>query len=87
MFVTAADFQTPWFSYDRPRFVNFGIIGFILAHEVNHGFDNKGHLYDKNGERLGWLSAMAGEYYNKRQDCFVEQFNKYPIDKNTNRKI
>lgn len=43
-------------------------------------------MYDENGDFLGWFSAMA-DAYDKKQDCFVEQFDNYPIDTKTNRKI
>ncbi|XP_032679462.1 neprilysin-2-like [Odontomachus brunneus] len=84
--ITAADFQSPLFDYGRPQNINFGIIGVVMAHEVNHGFDDTGHLYDKNGDFMEWLSTMA-EAYNKRAECFVEQFNNYPIDKMSNKKL
>ncbi|XP_014470512.1 PREDICTED: membrane metallo-endopeptidase-like 1 [Dinoponera quadriceps] len=84
--ITAADFQSPFFAYGRPQTINFGIIGFIMAHEVNHGFDDTGHLYDKNGNFMEWLSTMA-DAYGKRAECFVEQFNNYPIDKISNKKL
>ncbi|XP_011861285.1 PREDICTED: neprilysin-11-like [Vollenhovia emeryi] len=82
--ITAADFQSPWFSHDRPRAVNFGIIGFVMAHEVNHGFDDRGSLYDKNGE-FTWttLLLMLATTYEEKQNCFVNQFNNYTIDKKT----
>ncbi|XP_024884012.1 neprilysin-like isoform X1 [Temnothorax curvispinosus] len=81
--ISAADFQSPLFAYGRPQVINYGIIGMIMGHEVNHGFDNRGHLYDKNGNAVEWLSAMA-EAYGKRAECFVEQFNNYSIDKTSN---
>ncbi|XP_012528718.1 membrane metallo-endopeptidase-like 1 [Monomorium pharaonis] len=84
--VTAADFQSPWYADGRPQSVNFGTMGFIIAHEINHGFDNTGYKFDKDGEFLGWFSSMA-DSYDKKEDCFVEQFNNYPIDKKTNEKI
>ncbi|XP_011689428.1 PREDICTED: neprilysin-like [Wasmannia auropunctata] len=83
---SAADFQSPMFAYDRPRAINYGIIGTIMGHEVNHGFDSRGHLYDKNGEFVEWLSAMS-DVYGKRAECFVEQFNNYPVDKESNYKV
>ncbi|XP_039303855.1 endothelin-converting enzyme 1 [Solenopsis invicta] len=79
----AANFQNPFFAYGRPQAINYGIVGSTMAHEVSHGFDDTGHLYNKNGEEVEWLSAMA-EGYSKRAECFVEQFNNYPIDKESN---
>lgn len=45
-----------------------------------------GHLYDKNGDFTEWLSAMA-EAYDKRAECFVEQFNNYPVASNKKLKV
>ncbi|XP_011689427.1 PREDICTED: neprilysin-1-like [Wasmannia auropunctata] len=83
---SAADFQSPLFAFDRPQAINYGIVGTIMGHEVNHGFDDSGHLYDNHGEIVEWLSAMA-DAYGKKAECFVEQFNNYPIDKESNYKI
>lgn len=84
--LSAADFQSPFFAYGRPQAINYGIVGVIMAHEVNHGFDDEGILYDKNGDFVEWLSIMSREY-GKRANCFVEQFNNYPIEKNSNKTI
>ncbi|CAK9816371.1 Endothelin-converting enzyme 1 [Anthophora quadrimaculata] len=84
--ITAADLQSPMFSPNRPWYVNFGIIGLVMGHEVNHGFDDSGHLYDEEGNEMEWLSAMA-EAYNKRAKCFVDQYNKYSIIKGENMTI
>lgn len=78
--ISAADLQNPLFDSTRPWNSNFGIIGSIIAHEVNHGFDDSGHLYDRTGRPTEWLSAMASAY-NKRAECFVRQFNNYEIVK------
>ncbi|KAL0120359.1 hypothetical protein PUN28_008190 [Cardiocondyla obscurior] len=79
--LSAADFQSPLFAYNRPQVINYGIVGTIMGHEVNHGFDNDGHLYDKNGELVEWLPTMTEEY-SRRANCFVQQFNKYANENN-----
>ncbi|XP_018307444.1 membrane metallo-endopeptidase-like 1 [Mycetomoellerius zeteki] len=81
--LSAADFQSPLFAFGRPQAINYGIVGTIMGHEVNHGFDNSGHLYNKKGKIVEWLSAMA-EAYGKRVECFVEQFNNYAINEMSN---
>jgi len=45
-----------------------------------------GITFDKNGNPAEWLSIMSQEY-GKRANCFVEQFNNYPIEKNSNKTI
>ncbi|XP_039304959.1 endothelin-converting enzyme 1 [Solenopsis invicta] len=84
--LSAADFQSPLFAYDRPQVINYGIIGVIMAHEVNHGFDNFGYAYNKNGNLIKLSSAIT-EAHDKRTKCFVEQFNNYSISKKSNYKI
>ncbi|XP_036145439.1 endothelin-converting enzyme 1 [Monomorium pharaonis] len=76
--LSAAIFQSPFFAYDRPRAINYGIVGTIIGHEVNHGFDDDGYEYDKNGNIVEWSPAMA-EAFGKKRECFVEQFNNYSI--------
>ncbi|XP_054014746.1 membrane metallo-endopeptidase-like 1 [Hylaeus anthracinus] len=81
--ITAADFQSPFFALNRPWNINYGVIGVVMGHEVNHGFDDSGRLYDRKGKPMEWLSAMAAAY-DKRAMCFVDQFNKYPLVKGKN---
>lgn len=80
--ITAADFQSPLYSPEQPWYTNFGIIGFIMAHEVNHGFDTMGRQFDRHGEYSKWLSAAADKAYEERADCFREQFTNYSMVKN-----
>ncbi|XP_071875858.1 uncharacterized protein [Bombus fervidus] len=81
--ITAADLQNPLFAQNRPWYVNFGIIGLVMGHEVNHGFDDQGHLYDEEGNEVEWLTAMANAY-DKRAICFVNQYDGYSIIKGEN---
>ena len=69
----------PYFVSGRPPAVNFGSLGFVLAHEVSHAFDNQSRKMDFKGDRMEkeeWTQDSLKEYQ-KRTDCLVSQYNKY----------
>ncbi len=47
--VPAGILQPPFFDANADLAVNFGSIGGVLGHEMTHGFDDQGRLFDKHG--------------------------------------
>jgi putative endopeptidase len=81
----AAILQPPFFyaptkgaSYGFPA-LNFGGIGAVIAHEISHGFDDQGCLFDHNGNMENWWTESDKEEFSKRCGKIVAQFNKYSI--------
>jgi len=62
--------------------MNYGAIGSILGHELTHGFDNEGKHFDHEGKENGqvWSDTIT-MHYNKKAQCFVEQYKKFNISK------
>ena len=43
----------------------------LLGHEMVHGFDDRGRVYDKDGLKFNWWKPSEVTEYNKRTQCLV----------------
>jgi len=69
--------QPPFFDQDADDSVNYGAIGFVIGHEITHGFDDQGRQYDADGNLKDWWAEADAREFDKRAERVVEQFNKY----------
>ncbi len=52
--VPAGSLQTPFYSEENSLEENLAGIGFFIAHEITHSFDDGGAKYDENGNAANW---------------------------------
>ncbi|KAG1656815.1 Neprilysin-2 [Nymphon striatum] len=76
-FLNAGILQDVYFQSNRPMSMNYGGIGWIIGHEISHGFDVNGRKFGRNGNLHEWWSDGTLSRYNKKVDCFKEEFGKY----------
>jgi putative endopeptidase len=50
----AAILQPPFFDYQADPASNFGAIGYVIGHEITHGFDLQGSQFDAEGNLANW---------------------------------
>ncbi|KAH9503343.1 hypothetical protein Btru_072783 [Bulinus truncatus] len=72
--------QTPLFSKNYPKSVNYGGMGSTIAHEITHGFDSVGKQYDKYGSTRPWWKPETLSIFNNKSQCFVDQYNEYQFN-------
>jgi putative endopeptidase len=73
----AAFLQPPYFDAKADPAVNFGAIGGIIGHEIGHGFDDQGIIYDSRGRMRNWWSAESLQQFHARAQALVEQYSAF----------
>lgn len=72
--------QPPFFDESGDPALNYGSIGTVIGHELTHGFDDKGSLFDHNGNLKNWWTKEDREAFMKRTKILVQQYNTFPVD-------
>ena len=77
--ITAAILQPPFYTPGGDQAVNYCTIGAVIGHELTHGFDSNGRLYDAVGNVKDWWTPAANAEFGKRTQLLVDQFNTYKV--------
>ena len=75
----AAILQPPFFDPNADDAVNYGGIGAIIGHEIGHGFDDQGRLYDATGKLEDWWTKADGDAFTKRAAGLVSQYAAFEV--------
>ncbi|MBA2711197.1 MAG: M13 family metallopeptidase [Tatlockia sp.] len=78
--IPAGILQPPFFDPKAPAAVNFGAIGFVMGHEMTHGFDDQGAQFDGHGNLKNWWTEADLNKFKAATNCIVEQFSKYKVN-------
>nr|XP_012143002.1 PREDICTED: endothelin-converting enzyme 1-like isoform X2 [Megachile rotundata] len=71
--------QPPFYHRYFPRSLNYGGIGVVIGHEITHGFDDKGRLFDKDGNLHRWWKDEAIYGFHERARCLIDQYGHYTV--------
>jgi putative endopeptidase len=73
--------QPPFFSPLADDAVNYGGIGAVIGHEITHGFDDQGRLYDLHGNLKNWWTKQDSANFKQHAELLAKQYSGYsPVD-------
>jgi len=71
--------QPPFYNPDADDAVNYGAIGVVISHEMTHGFDDQGRLFDKEGNMNNWWTEADAAAFTAKTKGLVSQFDAVEI--------
>jgi putative endopeptidase len=71
----AAILQAPFFDPNASDAVNYGAIGVVIGHEMTHGFDDQGSMFDANGNMANWWKEEDSEKFHASAEKLAAQFD------------
>ena len=79
MVFPAGILQAPFFDKAFPPAMNYGAIGMVMGHELTHGFDDSGRMFDPKGRMIEWWTEGATANFTERAQCVEDQYNSYEV--------
>jgi predicted metalloendopeptidase len=67
--------QAPFFDYRADPASNYGAIGFVIGHEITHGFDIGGSQFDADGNLVNWWSEADTAAFQALNGRVVAQYD------------
>lgn len=72
--------QPPFYKNGYPQYLNYGGIGYVIGHEITHGFDDSGRQYDGTGNLQQWWTNASVTNFKERADCMTNQYSSYTVE-------
>ncbi len=72
--------QGIFFDKERPAYMNYGGIGWVIGHEITHGFDDQGRQYDADGNLRNWWEPETFREFLHKTTCIIQQYGNYTAD-------
>ena len=76
MVVPAGILRAPFFDLKRSLAWNLGGIGAAIGHEITHGFDADGRMYDDTGNYANWWTDTDSKTFTRLTKSIIALFDK-----------
>jgi len=77
--IPAAFLQPPFYDAKADPAVNFCAMGAVIGHELTHGFDSSGRLYDAQGNVRDWWTEADAKRFLTETEKLARQASAYEI--------
>jgi len=67
--------QPPFFDPKADDAVNYGGIGAVIGHELTHGFDDQGSLFDADGNLKNWWTPEDKKRFHEKAEALAKQYD------------
>lgn len=71
--------QMPFFDARADDAVNYGGMGAIIGHELTHGFDDQGSMFDSEGNMKNWWTEDDSKNFSARTQKLAKQFDAFVV--------
>ncbi len=75
----AAILQPPFFDAAAHPAANFGGIGAVIGHELTHGFDDQGCMFDALGNVRTWQTDTERETFKEKAKVIIDQADQFEV--------
>ncbi|MFM9107499.1 MAG: M13 family metallopeptidase [Chloroflexota bacterium] len=75
MVFPAGFLQPPFFELSAGVPVNYGAIGYVIGHEMTHGFDLQGSQFDAGGNLANWWTPADTEAFMALNQRAIDQYS------------
>jgi putative endopeptidase len=69
--------QPPFYDFKADDALNFGGMGAVIGHELTHGFDDQGSLFDPEGNLKNWWTPADEKAFKERTQCLVDEYDRF----------
>ncbi len=78
--IPAGILQPPFFDPKAAAAINYGAIGFVIGHEMTHGFDDQGAQFDGTGNLKNWWTENDLKQFREKTEKIANQFSGYTVN-------
>ena len=78
IYFPAAILRDIFYKVDRPSYQNYATLGWMIAHEITHGYDRDGIHFGENGQYISkFESQQTLARVNEKSSCLATQYGNF----------